>query len=145
MCSPPSISRLSWSNRHNKDLSPLQGNLRFLLDADLSPRLAELFAAYGHDAIHVDDMAHGAAADSVIGTLALDTRRCIVSGDFDFADVRDFNPRLFAGIVVLTLPRNTASSYIHRLLIYFLDHISELLPLEGKLMIVEIGRIRVRE
>lgn len=90
-------------------------------------------------------MAHGAAADSVIGTLALDTRRCIVSGDFDFADVRDFNPRLFAGIVVLTLPRNTASSYIHRLLIYFLDHISELLPLEGKLMIVEIGRIRVRE
>lgn len=119
--------------------------MRFLLDADLSPRLAELFAAYGHDAVHVDDIGHGTAADPVIGTLALDTRRCIITADYDFADVREFNPRLFKGIVVLTLPRNTASGYITRVLTHFLEHISELSPLEGKLMIVEIGRIRVRE
>lgn len=119
--------------------------MRFLLDADLSPRLAELFAAHGHDAVHVDDLGHGTAVDPVIGTLALDTRRCIVTGDYDFADVREFNPRLFAGIVVLTLPHNTASGYIRRLLTYFFEHITELLPLEGKLMIVELGRIRVRE
>jgi predicted nuclease of predicted toxin-antitoxin system len=119
--------------------------LRFLLDADLSPRLAELFAAQGHDVLHVDDMGHGTAADAVIGVLARDTRRCIVTADFDFADVRDFNPRNFPGIVVLTLPRNAGPAHIARVLAYFLERLAQLSPLDGKLLIVEIGRIRVRE
>jgi predicted nuclease of predicted toxin-antitoxin system len=119
--------------------------LRFLLDADLSPRLVELFAAYGHEAIHVDDLGHGTAADQTIGALARNTGRCIVTGDYDFADIREFDPRRFHGIVVLTLPNNTASTYISRALTYFFERLIELAPLNGKLLIVEIGRIRVRE
>lgn len=119
--------------------------MRFLLDADLSPRLAELFATHGHDAVHVDDLGHGTAADPAVGALALATRRCIVTGDYDFADVREFPPRRFLGIVVLTLPYNTASNYITRVLTYFFEQLPQLAPLEGKLLIVEIGRIRVRE
>jgi hypothetical protein len=119
--------------------------LRFLLDADLSPRLAELFAAHGHDAVHVDSLAHGTAADPIIGRLALETRRCIITGDYDFADIREFDPRRFGGIVVITLPRNTGPTYITGVLTYFFQKLPGLEPLDGKLLIVEIGRIRVRE
>ena len=115
-----------------------------MIDADLSPRLAELFATHGHDAVHVDDVGHGTSADPAIAALALQTQRCIVTGDYDFADVREFPPRQFPGIVVLTLPNNTASNYITRVLTYFFEQLPQLVPLEGKLLIVEIGRIRVR-
>lgn len=100
---------------------------------------------YGHDAVHVDDLAHGTAPDSAIAKLALETRRCIVTADYDFADVREFPPRQYEGIVVLTLPYATASKYITRIVTYFLQRLPELTPLAGKLMIVELGRIRVRE
>jgi predicted nuclease of predicted toxin-antitoxin system len=119
--------------------------LRFLLDADLSPQLAKLFAQHGHEAFHVEQAEHGTAPDSIIGAFALDTGRCIVTGDFDFANIREFDPRRFHGIVVLTLPRNTGARYITRALEYFFERLPELVPLDGKLLIVEIGRIRVRE
>ncbi|HEY0141106.1 MAG TPA: DUF5615 family PIN-like protein [Thermoanaerobaculia bacterium] len=118
--------------------------MRFLLDADLSPRLVPLFANGGHDAMHVYDAAMGTAPDSAIAALAQQTRRCIVTGDFDFADVRHYPPRRYDGIVVLTLPYNAGPAYIERLVWEFLNRLSELSPLEGKLLIVEPGRIRVR-
>jgi predicted nuclease of predicted toxin-antitoxin system len=104
-----------------------------------------MFETHGHDAVHVHALAHGTASDHNIGALSLDTGRCIVSGDFDFADIRDFDPRRYPGIVVLTLPRNTGAPYITRVLTYFFQRLPELVPLKGKLLIVEIGRIRVRE
>ncbi|HYH10313.1 MAG TPA: DUF5615 family PIN-like protein [Thermoanaerobaculia bacterium] len=119
--------------------------MRFLIDADLSPRLAAIFAEYGHEAIHVDDEAHGNAPDALIAALARRTRRCLITADFDFANVIEYPPRLFAGIVVLTLPYGMGPSYIRRLATYFLQRVQEFSPLDGKLLIVELGRIRVRE
>lgn len=45
----------------------------------------------------------------------------------------------------MTLPRNTGAPYISLVLTYFFQRLPELMPLKGKLLIVEIGRIRVRE
>ena len=118
--------------------------MQFLIDADLSPRLVELFIAHGHDAMHVEDIAHGRAADPLIGQLAVEMNRCIITGDYDFADVRIFEPRRFRGIVVLTLPNNTGPLYITRVLTYFFARLPEFATLAGKLLIVELGRIRVR-
>ena len=107
--------------------------------------MAKLFARHGHEAFHVEQAEHGTAPDPIIGAFALDTRRCIVTGDFDFANIRDYDPRRFHGIVVLTLPRNTGTGYITRILEYFFQRLPEFIPLDGKLLIVEMGRIRVRE
>jgi predicted nuclease of predicted toxin-antitoxin system len=119
--------------------------LRFLVDADLSPRLAAIFTEYGHDSIHVYDEALGTAPDPQIAALARRTSRCIVTADFDFANVLDYPPRHYRGIVVLTLPYGIGPSYIDAIVRYFLGRLPELPSLDGKLVIVELGRIRVRE
>ena len=119
--------------------------MRFLIDADLSPKLRSLFAQFGHDAIHAGSVNLGTAPDGDIAVFARDSKRCIVTGDFDFANLLEYEPREYAGIVVLTLPRNALPPYIARLILEFLERLPALSPLEGKLMIVEIGRIRVRE
>jgi predicted nuclease of predicted toxin-antitoxin system len=118
--------------------------VRFLIDADLSPQLRLLFAEFGHDAIHAGNVNLGTAPDQDIAVFARDTGRCIITGDFDFANLLEYEPRKFGGIVVLTLPRNSLPPYISRLVIEFLERLPTLTPLNGKLLIVEIGRIRVR-
>jgi predicted nuclease of predicted toxin-antitoxin system len=119
--------------------------LRFLIDADLSHRVIPLFEARGHDAVHVDALGHGTAPDPRIAVLARQTDRCIVTADAGFGNLLDYKPREFAGIVVLTLPVDIGPIYIARLVDYFLSRLPELGSLHGKLLIVELGRIRVRE
>jgi predicted nuclease of predicted toxin-antitoxin system len=119
--------------------------VRFLIDADLPHSLTEIFAAHGHDAIHVRDVALGTAADGTIAEYARATERCIITGDFDFADIRAYPPSHYFGIVVLVLPRDATRVLIRFLVSEFLAH--EELPstIQRKLAIVEPGRIRVRE
>jgi predicted nuclease of predicted toxin-antitoxin system len=119
--------------------------VQFLIDADLSPKLRALFAQFGHDAIHAGAVNLGRAPDQDIAVFARNTDRCIVTGDFDFANILEYPPRQFAGIVILTLPRDSLPPYINRLVVEFLERLPTLMPLKGKLLIVEIGRIRVRE
>jgi predicted nuclease of predicted toxin-antitoxin system len=119
--------------------------VRFLLDANLSPAMIALFRNRGHDAIHVDDVSEAGTGDDVIAAIAHKHGRCLITGDFDFANLLEFEPRHYSGIVVLTAPRGTGAPHLERLVLHFLDRVPELAPLAGKLMIVELGRIRVRE
>ena len=118
---------------------------RFLIDADLSPRLRQLLEEYGQEAVHVKDVQLGSASDATIADFARRTGRCVFTADFDFADIREFPPRNYAGIVVLTVPRNALPAYIARVAKEFLDKLPALEPINGKLIVVELGRIRVRE
>ena len=119
--------------------------MRFLLDADLSPRLGRLFAEHGHDALHVETIFPPRTTDVVVAAFARESGRCLVTGDFDFADIREFPPRLYPGIVVLTLPADAGPPYIRSLTREFLERFPYLGDLRGKLLIVEPNRIRVRE
>ena len=53
--------------------------------------------------------------------------------------------RDYFGIVVLTVPGNGGPEYIAALVREFLERLPDLGDLRGKLLIVEPGRIRVRE
>jgi predicted nuclease of predicted toxin-antitoxin system len=59
--------------------------LRFLVDANLSPRLAARLRAAGHDAIHVCDESLLTADDQTILARAASTSRAVISADADFA------------------------------------------------------------
>jgi predicted nuclease of predicted toxin-antitoxin system len=61
--------------------------LRFLIDNALPPRLAELLAAAGHDAVHVRAYGMHAATDEEILARALEEHRIIVSADSDFGTI----------------------------------------------------------
>lgn len=58
--------------------------MKFLIDQNLSPRVAELLSKAGHDALHVRDLQASSAPDHEIMTRAAAQGRMIVSADTDF-------------------------------------------------------------
>ncbi|GAB1822890.1 DUF5615 family PIN-like protein [Herbidospora sp. RD11066] len=58
--------------------------MNFLIDENLSPRVAELLSKAGHDAVHVRDLHATSAPDVTIMELAVHGGRVIVSADTDF-------------------------------------------------------------
>jgi hypothetical protein len=67
-----------------------------------------------------------------------------LTGDFDFADIRNYPPPGYPGIVVLDLPRNATAKFINAFLDRFLDEDELVRNLPGKLAIVAPGRVRIR-
>jgi predicted nuclease of predicted toxin-antitoxin system len=118
--------------------------MRFLLDADLPRSASEVVRRRGHEAIDVRDIGLRDAKDAQIARYAQTEKLCLLTADQDFADVRNYPPTQYAGIVVLSLPRNATSTYIKQLLDSFLQQESVLSQLPGKLAIVEPGRVRLR-
>ena len=57
---------------------------RLLLDANVSPALAEALRLRGHDAVHVNDLGLEHASDPVIFRAATATQRAVVTHDNDF-------------------------------------------------------------
>ena len=58
--------------------------MRFLVDENLSPRLADHLRAAGHDVVHVRELGLTSAADAAILEVARTQNRVIVSADTDF-------------------------------------------------------------
>lgn len=120
--------------------------VRFLIDADL-PRSCEgiiLFEQYGHEGIDVRDIGLRGAVDQEIASVAQAEQACLVTGDLGFADVRNYPPEAYSGIVVLELPRNATETLILRLIDEFLQQPEVLSRLSRRLAIVEYGRVRLR-
>jgi predicted nuclease of predicted toxin-antitoxin system len=118
--------------------------MRFLIDADLPYSLENLLVAHGHVALHVRDVGLGGAPDEVIAEFAKSERWAILTGDFDFADIRNYPPGDYFGIAVLVLTPRMVSSDIHDLVRSFLERHDIVDTLPRKLAIVEMGRVRVR-
>ena len=118
--------------------------MHFLIDADLPRSLAATIRQRGHDATDVRDIGLRSAKDPVIAHYAREHQLCLMTGDYDFANIRNYPPEQYAGIVVLFLPRTATASYITQLVDQFLTS-EDLLPLlPGQLAIVEPGRVRLR-
>lgn len=118
--------------------------MHFLIDADLPRSVKPLLERYGHPAIDVRDIGLASAKDPQIALYAQDHKVCLVTGDFGFADIRNYAPSAYAGIVVLELPRNATAAFIVRLVESLMQQADALAKLEGRLAVVAPGRIRLR-
>ena len=118
--------------------------MRFLIDEDLPRSIGALLQRYGHEAIDVRDIGLRGAKDPQIASYAQNKRLCLLTGDFDFSDIRNYPPGEYAGLVVLKLPRNANASFILNLLESFLRQEALVAQIPGKLAIVESGRVRIR-
>lgn len=59
--------------------------MRFLLDMNLSPALANLIASHGHDVLHWSEVGDHRATDLAILKWAREHQRVVVTHDLDFA------------------------------------------------------------
>ncbi len=119
--------------------------MRFLVDEDLPRSTDSLLRQHGHEAIDVRDIGLRGASDADIATYAQKHGLCLLSGDKDFADIRNYPPKEYSGVVVLHLPAKATSSTILFLLKSLLVQTEIVNQLNGKLAIIEPGRIRIRK
>lgn len=61
--------------------------MKLLVDANLSPRVAEQLTRAGYDATHVGDRGLLTASDETIAAFAVAEERTVVSADSDFATI----------------------------------------------------------
>ena len=118
--------------------------MRFLIDADLPRSAKPLLERLGHEAIDVRDVGLRSAKDPVIARYAQEHQACLLTGDFGFADIRNYPPQNYHGIVVLKLPRDATASFILGLIEEMLRQNEVIARLSRTLAIVEAGRIRLR-
>lgn len=123
--------------------------MRFLIDADL-PRSTRLVVENaGHEALDVrdvglGDVGLGDAEDPAIAARAKADQLCLLTGDFGFADVRNYPPDQYAGLVVRELPKDATAEVILDLVQRLLDQVDVVSKLPARLVIVSFGRVRLR-
>jgi predicted nuclease of predicted toxin-antitoxin system len=118
--------------------------LRFLVDASLPRSAATLLRTLGHEAIDVRDIGLGGATDEVIAGRARTEKQVLVTRDFDFADIRNYPPADYPGIVVLDLQNQATAAQVVKGLESFVSNKDWLELLPGRLAVVEPTRVRFR-
>ena len=119
--------------------------MRFLVDEDLPRSVGELLRRYGHEAVDIRSAGLRGAGDAVVASYAQNHELCLLSADTGFADIRNYPPEKYSGVVVLRLPAKATSSTILTLLESLLLQSEIVNQLNGKLAIVEPGRVRIRK
>ena len=96
----------------------------------------------GYDAVTVHDQNLVGETDVNIASICQSEKRAIVTLDTDFADIRVYPPKQFAGIVVMRLKQQD-KAYVLPVVSRFIKALSTE-ELEGYLWIVDERRIRIR-
>jgi hypothetical protein len=68
----------------------------------------------------------------------------LVTRDFDFADIRNYPPANYPGIIVLRVPDDATAMQVVRYLEAFVLRQDWLAQVSGRLAIVELWRVRFR-
>lgn len=118
--------------------------MSFKLDENFGTRTQQLFHAAGHDVQTVRDQGLQGCSDQRPYEVCRAEQRCLVTLDLDFADVTRFPPAQANGIVVIRVPRNPSPALLEQLLRQFLQALAQM-PVERKLWIVEIARVRIHQ
>ncbi|MCP4006904.1 MAG: hypothetical protein GY725_22215 [bacterium] len=115
--------------------------LKFKLDENADPRWREPLVEAGHDVSTAAEESLAGAGDHDLAAACRAEGRCLVTLDVDFAQILDFPPSEYAGLVVLRHPRPTLSGM--RDLVRQLAIAVETESPTGMLWILEPGRLRI--
>lgn len=118
--------------------------MKFKLDENFGNRTQELFCAAGHDVETVRSQKLQGCSDRHIYEVCCAEQRCLVTLDLDFTDVTRYPPISASGIVVIRVSQSLTLTLLEQLVRQFLQALTQM-PVEKKLWIVEIGRIRIHQ
>ena len=115
----------------------------FLLDANMPYSAKELFGDH-HEAFHVRDLGLQDAQDLDIATWAKQHKAALATRDFDFANIINFPPKNYFGIIVLKIPYFYTASDIKRVLKNFMQNV-DAASIPQTTIIVEETRFRTKK
>jgi len=116
----------------------------FLIDANLPRSVVTLLLSLGHDVEFARDIGLADAPDQDIAARARVTGAALLTRDLDFADIRQYPPDEYQGLVVLRLPDDATAPAIVAVVERFVREPTFLAGLSGRLAIVEADRVRFR-
>jgi predicted nuclease of predicted toxin-antitoxin system len=114
----------------------------FKIDENLSDDIAEQLRNRGHDAMSVFDQGLQGSTDQNISVVCRAENRALITLDLDFANVIEFPPQDYPGLIVLRLA-NQSRAYVSAMFVKVLDLLDKE-ALQGSLWIVEESRVRIR-
>lgn len=117
--------------------------MRFLVDASLSPVVAQALTEGGHDALHVGDILPLDATDRTILTAAAGEQRVIVAADTDFGELLARHGLAAPSVVLFHRQTQRRPLEQAALLLSNLDAIEDDLQ-HGAIVVLEDRRLRVR-
>jgi predicted nuclease of predicted toxin-antitoxin system len=117
--------------------------VRFLLDENLSPLVADDLAAAGHDAVHVRDLGLLRAPDRVILDRAVVEKRVLISADTDFGQLLTASGATLPSVILLRREVDRRASSQARVVLANLDQVASDIE-AGAIVVIEATRVRVR-
>ena len=117
--------------------------MKFLVDASMSPVVAQVLREAGHDAVHVGEVLRLNAPDTHILDHAARGRRVVVAADTDFGDLLASQHAAEPSVVLFhrqtgRRPREQAALLLANLSLVEMD------LRHGAIVVVEERRVRVR-
>jgi predicted nuclease of predicted toxin-antitoxin system len=119
--------------------------LRFFADHCVASTVIAALGQKGHEVLRLRDHLAIESPDTIVITKAQALDAILLSLNGDFSDIVQFPPQEYGGIIALHVKNHpeTTGSIVSRLLAY-LDVHPERAHYQGRLLIVEAHRIRIR-
>jgi predicted nuclease of predicted toxin-antitoxin system len=117
--------------------------MKFLVDNQLSPRVAQGLRAAGHDAVHVRDYLMQAAKDEAVFECAAEEERVIISADTDFSRIVTFRQSARPSVILLRWPMLRQAEAQVAVLLSNMPGIASDLE-RGSIVVIEETRVRIR-
>lgn len=120
--------------------------LRFLADHCISNQIIRTLRDADHEVVRLGDLLPVESPDAIVIAKAQELGAILLSLNGDFADIVTYPPRNYKGIVALQVRNHPEilPQLLARLTGYLELHLT-MEHYEGKLLVVEVDRIRIRE
>ena len=115
----------------------------FLIDECLSRSLADALIWRGYSVTLIQDTELRGEPDNKIFEYAKTNQSVLLTADLDFGNIYSFPLGSHSGIAIVNIPDEMSSDVINREVIKSLQYLAPS-DFEGNLIIIEIGRVRIR-
>ncbi len=117
--------------------------MKFLIDNNLSPLLADALKAAGHDAVHLRDLRMQAATDYVVLEHAKADERILVSADTDFGGLLARSGASTPSVILIRRLAGRRAAEQAAIILANLDQVAEDLT-AGAIVVLHEDSLRVR-